>query len=195
MSKNKSKKKCKARGKTEQNRPARENDESSLPSGKDESRLITVVRERWDAYQAQEKRFSKAFALALIALHKQLAKPGYGSFVEKLKELKIPTSPAYRLMRLHGWQSEKRITKEQAKERSSREQEESLLTMFKNKALTEAGKYLDQFEAGKPFRAKFAEYWRELRTKFWDKIARAGAKKPAVTATLELEPEAMEAAI
>src|SRR6266705_1167468 len=103
MSKNKSKKKCKARGKTEQNRPARENDESSLPSGKDESRLITVARERWDAYQAQEKRFSKAFALALIALHKQLAKPGYGSFVEKLKELKIPTSTAYRLMRLHGW--------------------------------------------------------------------------------------------
>jgi hypothetical protein len=195
VSKNKSKKKCKVRGKIEQNRPARENNESSLPSGKDESRLITVVRERWNAYQAQEKRFSRAFALALIALHKQLAKPGYGSFVEKLRELKIPTSTAYRLMRLQGWQPEKRIAKEQTKGRSSREQEEFLLAMFKNKALTEAGKYLDQFEAGKPFRAKFAGYWRELRSKFWQKIAPVGAKKPVATATLELEPEAMEAAI
>lgn len=193
MSKNKSKKKCKVRGKIEQNRPARENNELSLPSGKDESRLITVVRERWNTYQAKEKRFSKAFALALIALHKQLAKPGYGTFVEKLEELKIPTSTAYRLMRLHGWQPEKRILKEQAEKRSSREQEELLLTMFKNKALTEAGKYLDQFEAGKPFRTKFAEYWRELRSKFWQKIAPVGAKKPAATTTLE--PEAIEAAI
>lgn len=193
MSKNKSKKKCKGLGKTEQSRPAPENDQSSLPRGKDESRLVTVVREQWGSYQAQEKRFSKAFALALIALHKQLAKPGYGSFVEKLEELKIPTSTAYRLMRLHGWQREKRITKEQGNKRSFHEQEELLLTMFKNKALTEAGKYLDQFEAGKPFRAKFAEYWRELRSKFWQKIAPVGAKKQAATATLE--PEAMEAAI
>ena len=80
---------------------------SSVPNGKDESRLVTTVREQWDAYQVHEKRFSKAFALALINLHKQLAKPGYGSFVAKLTKLKIPKSTAYRLMRLHGWKPEK----------------------------------------------------------------------------------------
>jgi hypothetical protein len=82
---------------------------SSLPDGKDQAQhLVIVVRERWTAYQAREKRFSKDFALPLIALHKQLAKPGYGSFVEKLRELKIPTSTAYRLMKLHGWQPDGR---------------------------------------------------------------------------------------
>ncbi len=110
MSKNKFKKKFTTRKKAEQNRPAKGNHDLSLPSGKDESHLVTVVREQWDSYKAQEKRFSKAFALALIALHKQLAKPGHGSFVEKLHELRIPTSTAYRLMRLHDWQPDKQTS-------------------------------------------------------------------------------------
>jgi hypothetical protein len=74
--------------------PIKGKNKSSVPSGKDESHLVTVVREQWDAYQAKEKRFSKDFALALINLHKQLAKPGYGSFVTKMKDLKIPKSTA-----------------------------------------------------------------------------------------------------
>jgi len=126
MSKNRFTKKCKALGKTEQNRPAKENDQSSLPSGKDESRLVTVVREQWDAYQAQEKRFSRAFAVALIALHKQLAKPGYGSFVEKLEELKIPTSTAYRLMKLHDWQPDGRRKAPRKKVWTPKEREDAL---------------------------------------------------------------------
>ena len=86
-------------------RPSVKASKSSLPDGKDDSRLVTVVRERWDAYQAHEKRFSKALAEALINLHKQHAKPGYGQFVKRLEDLQIPTSTAYRLMRLHGWKT------------------------------------------------------------------------------------------
>jgi len=126
MSKKKSNKKCEALGETEENRPAKEKQESSLPSGKDESRLVTVVREQWDAYQAQEKRFSKAFALALIALHKELAKPGYGRFVEKLEALKIRTSTAYRLMKLHGWQPDGRRKEKKKKVLSPKERENAL---------------------------------------------------------------------
>jgi hypothetical protein len=181
MSRNKSAKKCKASGKTEQNRAAMENDQSSLPSGKDESRLVTVVREQWDAYQAQEKRFSKEFALALIALHEQLAKPGYGSFVEKLKELKIPTSTAYRLMRVHGWQPDKRSNEDKPALKN-------IPDLDKGKAVVAAIHYLDQFHAGKEFRTKFAEFWRELRNELWDKIQPAGAKKPAGSAC-DPEPE------
>jgi hypothetical protein len=80
---------------------------SSLPTGKDESQLVTVVRQEWEKYKGQEKRFSKAFAEALIHLQKKLAKPGYGKFVAYLKGLNIPTSTAYRVMRLHGWKPEK----------------------------------------------------------------------------------------
>lgn len=160
MSKNKSKKKCES--KTEQNRPGKENDVSSLPSGKDDSRLVTVVRERWDAYKAQEKRFSKEFALALIALHKQLAKPGYGKFVEKMNELEIPPSTAYRLMRLHGWKSEKQITKKAA----------ATPDLDRGKAVVAAIHYLNQF-AGEEFLQKFEDFLQELRMQFVDKLAEA----------------------
>jgi hypothetical protein len=82
-----------------------EKKKTSLPSGKDQTvRLTTVVREKWADYQRQEKRFSESFALALIKLHEYLARPGHGKFCDKLDELKIPTSTAYRLMKLHGWQ-------------------------------------------------------------------------------------------
>jgi hypothetical protein len=97
-----------------------------LPSGKDESRLVTVVREQWDAYQAKEKRFSKPVAMALIALHEQHAKPGYGCFVEKLEELKIPTSTAYRLMKLHGWQPDGRRKAPRKKIWTPKEREDAL---------------------------------------------------------------------
>ena len=81
---------------------------ASVPSGTDETRLVTSVREQWHKYQGQEKRFSKDFALALIALHKKLAKPHCGLFQDKLKELKIPRSTAYRVMGLHGCKADKR---------------------------------------------------------------------------------------
>jgi hypothetical protein len=99
--------------------------DSSLPDGKDQ-RLITVVQEEWAKYQGQEKRFSKTFALALIDLHKQLAKPGHGSFVEKLKELKIPNSTAYRLMKLHGWQPDGRRKAPRKKVLAPKEREDAL---------------------------------------------------------------------
>lgn len=162
MSKNKSKKKCEAMDKSQQNRPAKEDDVLSLPSGKDDSRLVTVVRERWDAYKAQEKRFSKEFALALIALHKQLAKPGYGKFVEKMKELKIPPSTAYRLMRLHGWKPEKQITKKKA----------ATPDLDRGKAVVAAIHYLNQF-AGEQFLQKFEDFLQELRMQFADKLPEA----------------------
>jgi hypothetical protein len=87
------------------------NIKSSVPTGKDELRQVTVVREAWAEYRTKEKRFSTGFAEALICLHKQLAKPGHGTFGECLKELDIPRMTAYRLMQLHGWKAEKRATK------------------------------------------------------------------------------------
>lgn len=132
---------------------------SSLPSGKDQC-LVTVVREKWAAYQTQEKRFSKDFALALIALHKQLAKPGYGSFVEKLKELKIPTSTAYRLMRLHGWKPDKR---------SKPAPKAATPDLDRGKAVVAAIHYLNQFQ-GEDFQTKFEEFVTQLRAEFADKL-------------------------
>jgi hypothetical protein len=163
MSNNKLSKKHKSKvhGKAEQNRRTQENDESSLPGGKDDSRLLTVVREQWGSYQAHEKRFSKPFAQALIALHAQLAKPGYGSFVEKLKALKIPTSTAYRLMRLHGWQPNKQISKPATKQPTP--------DLDKGKAVVAAIHYLNQFE-GPQLREKFEEFLGELRSQFSDKL-------------------------
>jgi hypothetical protein len=109
---------------------------SSFPHGKDDkSRLLTVVREQWNKYQGQEKRFSKDFALALINLHKQEAKPGYGKFVVHLKDLKIPTSTAYRLMRLHGWEPENRIAKTYTPEQHRAERHSMLISQL--------GVYLD----------------------------------------------------
>ncbi len=49
-----------------------------VPSGTNETRLVTVVREKWEQYKTHEKRFSKDFALALIDLHKTEAKHGSG---------------------------------------------------------------------------------------------------------------------
>jgi len=108
---------------------------SSVPTGKDKSNLLTVVREQWHKYQKQEKRFSKDFALALIKLHKHLAKPGYGTFVAKLEDLKIPKSTAYRLMALHGWKPEKRIAKTYTPEQHRAERHSMLISQL--------GVYLD----------------------------------------------------
>jgi hypothetical protein len=86
---------------------ARRKRKSSFPRGKDEPRQIAVVKKAWIEYQKKERRFSKAFALALIALHNHLAKPGHGTFWTHLKELGIPRMTAYRLMQFHGWKAEK----------------------------------------------------------------------------------------
>ena len=128
---------------------------SSLPSGKDQ-RLVTVVREKWAAYQTQEKRFSKDFALALINLHKQEAKPGYGKFVAHLKDLNIPTSTAYRLMRLHGWKAEKRTAKPPLKS-------EDRTRLDRSKAVVAAIHYLNEF-TGEDLQAKFSEFVEDLRS-------------------------------
>jgi coproporphyrinogen III oxidase-like Fe-S oxidoreductase len=87
---------------------ARPAQEESFPVGKDELQQLTQVTKAWAEYQTKEKQFSKDLALALIALNKELAKPGFGTFVENLKKLKIPHTTAYRLMKLHGWKLEKR---------------------------------------------------------------------------------------
>ncbi len=119
-------------------RPRPKTSKSSVPSGKDKSHLLTVVREQWDKYQKQEKRFSKDFALALIKLHKHLAKPGYGTFVKKLEDLKIPKSTAYRLMGLHGWKPPKRIPKTYTLEEHRTERRSMLISQL--------GAYLDAQE-------------------------------------------------
>jgi hypothetical protein len=64
-------------------------------------------------------------------------------------------------------------------------------TIDKAKAVVAAIHYLNRFE-GNEFRAKLAEFWRELRNELWDKIEPAGAKKPAATAALESVPEPAE---
>jgi hypothetical protein len=140
---------------------ARKKDPQSLPRGKDETRLVTVVREQWDKYKRQEERFSKDFALALINLHKQRAKPGSGTFVADLKTLKIPTMTAYRLMRLHGW--------EPVKDRPPRPKMPD--TLVRDKLVTQAIGYLDQF-AGAELRRQLAELIRELRNGLGDKLGR-----------------------
>jgi hypothetical protein len=66
-------------------------------------------------------------------------------------------------------------------------------TIDKSKAIVAAIHYLARYE-GKAFRAKFAEFWRELRNELWEKATPAGAKKPAATATLESLPESAEVA-
>jgi len=139
---------------------------SSLPSGKDQ-RLVTVVREKWAAYQTQEKRFSKDFALALINLHKQLAKPGYGSFVEELKELKIPPSTAYRLMRLHGWKAEKR--KKQKPDLPATENDR----IAKGQAITKAIGYFQRFK-GADLQERFEQFVAELRREVLSEASKEG---------------------
>ena len=158
MSNNKLGKKHKyqVHGKTEPNRRAHEIDESSLPGGKDDSRLLTVVREQWGSYQAQEKRFSKPFAQALIDLHRQLAKPGYGSFVEKLNALKIPTSTAYRLMKLHGWQPDKKINR--TKEYTIEEHQAARYDTFRN----EVRAYCAKVRKDPEYRAKLETFFQEI---------------------------------
>jgi hypothetical protein len=64
-------------------------------------------------------------------------------------------------------------------------------SIAKDQAISKTIGYLDRFD-GKEFRTKFAEFWRELRNELWDKIAPAGAKKPAATAILESVPESAE---
>src|ERR1700687_1848236 len=135
----------------------------SLPSGKD---LVTAVRERWAAYQTQEKRFSKEFALALINLHKQLAKPGYGSFVENWNEWKIPTSTAYRLMRLHGWKAEKR---KQKPDLPAAENDR----IAKGQAITKAIGYFQRFE-GEDLRERFEQFVAELRREVLSETSKEG---------------------
>jgi hypothetical protein len=128
---------------------------SSLPSGKDEH-LVTVVREQWHKYQVREKRFSKAVALALINLHKQHAKPGYGQFVARLKDLKIPTSTAYRLMRLHGWQPDKKITR--TKGYTVEEHQEARYEVFRN----EVRAYCAKVRKNPEYRAKLEAFFQEV---------------------------------
>jgi hypothetical protein len=137
-------------------RPSVKISKSSFPHGKDESRLVTVVREQWDKYQGQEKRFSKDFALALINLHKQEAKPGYGRFVAHLKELKIPKSTTYRLMRLHGWQPDKLTTR--AKQYTIEEHQAARYEVFRN----EVRAYCTKVRKDPASLAKLETFFREI---------------------------------
>jgi hypothetical protein len=59
----------------------------------------------------------------------------------------------------------------------------------KNQALVKAIGYLDRF-SGEALRAKLAEFFKELRREFLDKLIPAGAKKPASSASMESQPEA-----
>lgn len=129
---------------------------ASVPSGTDETRLVTLVREQWHKYQGQEKRFSKDFALALIALHKKLAKPHCGLFQDKLKELKIPRSTAYRVMGLHGCKAEKRDAKK------SQPIPEELRTLARSKAVTAAIGFFSGL-TGDELRKQFEGFVTELR--------------------------------
>lgn len=88
-----------------------------------------------------------------------------------------------------GTEDEQRRT---AKEKSplSKAEEERIA---KGQAISKTVGYLDRFDS-EEFRAKFAEFWREIRKEFGDKIASGGAKKPTATATLESVPEPMEVA-
>ena len=128
---------------------------SSVPSGKDELRQVTVVRKAWAEYQTKEKRFSKKFADGLIDLHKHLAKPGHGTFGESLKELKIPRMTAYRLMQLHGWKADKR----KAEKKPIPEEVQALVRC---KAVTAAIGFLSGF-TGDELRKCFDEFCAELR--------------------------------
>ncbi len=131
--------------------------EPSFPTGKDEPRQVTVVRESWIEYQTKEKRFSKALALALIALHKHLAKPGQGTFWTHMKQLKVPRMTAYRLMRLHGWKAEKRKVE---KPKAMAAEEDNRIA--KDQAITKAIGYFQRFE-GETLRDSFERFCEELR--------------------------------
>jgi hypothetical protein len=81
---------------------------ATATDGFEETRTVTVVRERWAEFQKHEKHFSKELATALVDLNKLHAKPGSGKFEADLKELKIPKWTAYRVMALHypDWKGE-----------------------------------------------------------------------------------------
>jgi hypothetical protein len=144
---------------------ARHKRNPSFPTGKDEPREVIVVRESWIEYQTKEKRFSKVFALALIALHKHLAKPGHGSFWAHLKELKIPRMTAYRLMQLHGWKAEKRKAE---KPKAMAEEEDNRIA--KDQAITKAIGYFQCFE-GETLREKFKQFCEELSRELFAEVA------------------------
>lgn len=127
---------------------------SSVPSGKDELRQVTAVREKWAEYQTKENRFSKEFAKALIELHKRLAKPGYGTFIESLKELKIPRMTAYRLMQSHGWKAEKRVTKTYSLEEHKAERYKMLCK--------EVRTYCVKVRKDPDYKAKLETFFREI---------------------------------
>jgi hypothetical protein len=122
----------------------------SLPTGKD--RIAAL----WAEYRKQEQMFCEALAQELIALHKQLAKPHSGSFVLTLAELKIPTSTAYRLMRLHGWKPEQQKASRQEKPLEP-------IELSKSKSIALVVRYLDRFAAGQEQQEQLEALIKELR--------------------------------
>jgi|SRR5271157_1244206 len=87
-------------------------DGQSVPSGTDETeaetRLVRVATEQYKEFAGHEKRDSKELANTLIELHTLLSAPHTGRFNEHLKAIGIPRTNGYRLMRLHGWKSDRK---------------------------------------------------------------------------------------